>query len=127
MNSKSIIAGTEIINGWKNTEDSIGTKTSSHYVNGKLHSINDLPARVVSLGEWIRWEWYKGRHLHRHSGPAVIENNGFKAWYSNGVFIREENRNSPNSFIEKMVKHQIEFNNEMNKKTKEIINKSIKE
>ena len=34
--------------------------------------------------------WYKDDNLHREDGPAVIRADGYKGWWKNGVFIKQE-------------------------------------
>lgn len=77
-------------NGWhphKENDESI----KDHYVDGVLH--NDKgPARVETKpdGSCV-WRWFKRGVLHRIKEPAVVNTSGYKAWYKQGKFIKEEN------------------------------------
>jgi hypothetical protein len=69
-----------------------GTTTTT--VNGKLHSINDRPARVSANG---LQEWYEHGLIHRvtrdESGqvlPAQIAASGSKWWYINDKYHRDD-------------------------------------
>jgi hypothetical protein len=63
--------------GWET--DEWGDKY--HYVDGKLHSINDEPAAIYSNGAKI---WCKENRWHRETGPALIYPSGRKEYYFEG-------------------------------------------
>jgi len=66
---------------------------TAHYVNGELHSTNDLPARII--GKDFRM-WYKCGQLHRGKGlPASIEktwNQLKEQWFIRGQHHRAHDR-----------------------------------
>jgi hypothetical protein len=51
---------------------------------------NDCQLRQYPDGLVI---YYRGRVIHREDGPAVIEANGNKEWFFNGVHIPCTNQN----------------------------------
>ena len=73
----------------------------THDSEGRLHSLNDQPARVY----WGISEWYKHGKLHRDGGlptvvtdrgqkewwvdigPAVVRTTGVCSWYRNGLHV----------------------------------------
>ncbi len=54
------------------------------YLDGKLHSFNDMPAISYICGAKY---WYKNGVLHRDNGPAIILYSGYAAWFIDGVKI----------------------------------------
>jgi hypothetical protein len=58
------------------------------------HRDNDLPALIHSatcpyypnMQEW----WIDGKRHRNDDKPAIIDNNGYKAWYNDGDLIKEE-------------------------------------
>jgi hypothetical protein len=68
--------------GW--ITNSSGNKR--HYVDGKVHSINDEPAII-----WINGlkAWCKEGRYHRELGPAYIRLDGYKAYYFENGFYPE--------------------------------------
>jgi len=104
---------TTIVRTHKVPRDNIGIRTET-YVNGTLHSMDDLPAvadagnrqwyrcgqlhrdgdqpakMIIGSGKVLVQEWYQYGKLH-HNGdqPAVINENGFKKWYKHGKLHRD--------------------------------------
>lgn len=67
--------------------------TQTRNAQGKLHSFDDLPAKVTNNGR--RREWYKDGKLHREGGAAIISVSaaGDRVKYKyflNGVCTRED-------------------------------------
>jgi hypothetical protein len=60
--------------GW--SEDKSGNKR--HYVDDKIHSINDEPAAIWPIGTKA---WYKEGKYHRESGPAWVYPDGHRSYY----------------------------------------------
>lgn len=57
------------------------------FLNGKLHSENDQPAKIRLFGTH---EWYKNGLLHRNNDlPAVVNAHGSRYWYQNGKKHRD--------------------------------------
>ena len=57
-------------------------KDNCTYLFGKLHSINDLPAKICTSGD--KYWCYDGK-IHRENDlPAVIYADGDKCWYYDG-------------------------------------------
>ena len=46
---------------------------------GRLHSVDDRPARIVNDGE--EQHWYTQGLRHRNGAPAIIYANGKQVWY----------------------------------------------
>ena len=81
-------------------------RTGNSYVNGLLHSFNDQPARIDSIGTK---EWFRRGKLHRYGDePAIVNDNDKwyddskitehvpamkleKAWYKDGKAIMGPN------------------------------------
>lgn len=55
--------------------------------NGKLHSHGDRPSLISTSGAKF---WHKHNELHRETGPAIIDQNGFKSYVLNGEKLAEE-------------------------------------
>jgi len=68
--------------GWE--RDSSGIMR--HYVDGKLHSINDEPATIYSNGAKI---WFKEGKWHRETGPARIYPDGHRSYYFENKYYSE--------------------------------------
>ena len=65
-------------------------------VNGKKHSINDIPSEQLLLDDMTRTikssYWHKNDLLHRDNDlPAIIYSNGTRYWYQNGQKHRDNN------------------------------------
>ncbi len=41
---------------------------------------------IIEYGHGIK-EWFRNRRLHREDGPAVIQNDGYKEWWLDGVCV----------------------------------------
>ena len=68
-------------NGWY----TIANKDQKHYVNGKLHSVDDQPAIITKRGDKY---WYKNGRLHRDNGSAIEYANCTRVFeYKDGKFI----------------------------------------
>ena len=59
----------------------------AYYVNSQLQSLNGEPAITIS---GCSKEWYQDDKIHRYHWPAIICEDGFRAWYEHGNFIRSE-------------------------------------
>ena len=63
------------------------------FLNGKLHSIYDLPALIKVNGTQ---EWHKAGRKHRlRDKPAVIRADGMKEWWVNGQQHRGGDKPAP--------------------------------
>jgi hypothetical protein len=60
-------------------------KDGNTYMNGLLHSFDDLPA--INRGDYQ--VWYKNGQRHREGDLPAIISKDLKCWYINGVFHRE--------------------------------------
>jgi hypothetical protein len=78
--------------------------------NGRLHSLDDKPAKVTDgTYEWFKngqrhrdnnkpaiiypsgaKSWYKDNLVHRDDGPAFTYSNGDEAWYMNGNSLNKK-------------------------------------
>ena len=58
-----------------------------YYKDNLLHR-EDGPALISGDNE-IKKYFFRGK-LHRENGPAIENDNGYKAWYTNGEKIKEE-------------------------------------
>lgn len=62
-----------------------------HLVDGKLHSVNDKPARMSHAGHLK--EWYKDGLLHRDGDrPSAVWTNGSQFWYKEGKLHRDDDK-----------------------------------
>jgi hypothetical protein len=57
------------------------------YWHGKLHRTDDKPAMISASGAKY---WYWHDKLHRVDGPAIIWEDGQKACYIDGKYIKED-------------------------------------
>lgn len=57
------------------------------YLFGKLHSINDLPAKVNDEG--VKHWYYNGKRHRENDLAAIIHVNGYQEWWYDGVRHRE--------------------------------------
>ena len=53
------------------------------YKHGLVHRDNDKPAYEYRDGSKF---WYKKGKCHRENGPAIIDGNGEKQYYLNGIY-----------------------------------------
>lgn len=103
------------LDGWKFLEGG-ASFYASHYVNGQLVSVNDVPSSVrmyTTLGErTIRFEWSQGGMSLRIPGPAliVIKLDDFVV----EQFYSVSDRNTWESF-EEWINHPLVINHKLDK------------
>ena len=56
-----------------------GRKFEKWLYQGRLHSVDDRPAKIVNDGEELHW--YTHGLRHRDGAPAIIYANGKQVWY----------------------------------------------